>query len=434
MKQRNFVAELAGMVGSQARLMGWVKTVRDHKGIQFVILRDHTGLVQLTHHADQDPALAAVIGSLTAESAIVAEGRVVADERVKLGGLELVLESVDVVGPAEPGLPLGDEAGLETRLDWRFIDLRDPKNRLIFEAQTTALAAMREWWLDNGFIEIFTPKLMGSPSESGAELFDLEYFGGRAYLAQSPQFYKQMAMAAGFERIFEIAPAFRADPSHTGRHSTEFTSVDMEMSWIDDVADVMDIEERWLAFVIEKVAAKHGEALEQAFGRTLVTPSLPFPRIDLAEARAAIEKDGYRGPPDGDLDGEGMRLVSEMVRRERGHEFVFLTGYPAAIRSFYHMRTEGKPDQTRSYDLLWNGLEITTGAQREHRPQILESQALEKRLSLDSISYYVDFFRYGCPPHGGFGFGLGRFAMALFGINSLREVTFLFRGPNRLHP
>lgn len=431
---RAFITELAGLAGLRVRVCGWVQAVRDHKGVQFVIVRDPTGEVQVTHRREAAPGLADLISSLTIESAIVVEGQVVKDERVKLGGLEVVPDLIDVVGPAEPSLPVGDEASPETRLDWRFLDLRRPAGRLVFEVQTTALAAMREYWLDRGFIEIQTPKLMGSPSESGAELFELEYFGRRAFLAQSPQFYKQMAMASGFERVFEIGPAFRADPSHTGRHSTEFTSIDMEMSWIADVEDVMRFEEGWLIHVLSIVAEKHGDSIREVFGRDLPVPTDPFPRIPLAEARSLLEGDGYQGPADGDLDGEGLKRISARVLSQNDHEFVFLTEYPAAIRPFYHMRHQRRPDLTRSYDLIWNGLEITTGAQREHRREVLTEQAGEKRLSPEGISYYIDFFRYGCPPHGGFGFGLARFLMALLGSKNVREVTFLFRGPNRLHP
>lgn len=433
MKDRTFISDLSTRVGQTVRLCGWVEVVRDQKSIQFVILRDPTGLVQLTHKREADEALADAVSALSIESAVIVEGKVVDNERVKLGRLEVIPATIEVVGPAEP-LPLGEEAGEDTRADWRFLDLRRPENRLIFEVQTVALDAMRAFWVSERFLELQTPKLMGSPSESGAEVFELEYFGRQAFLAQSPQFYKQMAMSAGFERVFEIGPVFRADPSHTGRHSTEFTGVDMEMSWIDDVTDVMEFEERWLEHVLKMVVDSHGEPIERTFGQRPIVPSLPFPKIPLAEARRLLEDGGYKGPPDGDLDGEGMRLLSSRIRAEYDHEFLFLTEYPIEIRPFYHMRVADRPGFTRSFDLLYNGLEITTGAQREHRVEFLTKQAVEKGMSLELVSFYVDFFRYGCPPHGGFGFGLGRFLMALLGVKSLRQVTYLFRGPNRLSP
>jgi nondiscriminating aspartyl-tRNA synthetase len=432
--ERTFIAQLKERIGQSVRLCGWVEAIRDQKTIQFVILRDPTGQVQITHKREADEDLADAISLLSDESAVVIEGEVVEDPRVKLGGLEVIPKRLDVTGPAEPMLPLGDESSDDTKLDWRFLDLRRPENRLIFQVQTTALAAMRDFWLAEGFLEIQSPKLMGSPSEGGAEVFELPYFETRAFLAQSPQFYKQMAMAAGFERVFEIGPAFRADPSHTGRHATEFTSIDMEMSWVEDVLDVIEFEERWLGHVLKAVADKHHDEVDKAFGRKVDVPSIPFPKIPLAEARTELEKEGYVGPPDGDLDGEGMRRLSALVQNEHGHQFVFLTEYPASIRAFYHMRMEGRSDTTRSYDLIYNGLEITTGAQREHRAPVLTEQAKEKGLSLDLISFYIDFFRFGCPPHGGFGFGISRFLMALLGVSNVRQATYIYRGPTRLHP
>lgn len=432
---RTFISELATtLTGKPVRVCGWVDTLRDQKSIQFVIVRDPTGKVQVTHKRESDEDLSQMISGLTLESAVIIEGEVVKDERVKLGGLEVVPRRIEVIGPAEPMLPLGDDANEDTRLDWRFLELRKPENRLIFEVQTTALTAMREHWLDHRFLEIQSPKLMGSPSEGGAEVFGLEYFGGEAYLAQSPQFYKQMAMAAGFERVFEIGPAFRADPSHTGRHSTEFTSVDMEMSWIEDYADVMEYEQSWMSHVISRVIERHGDAIEETFERRFEVPSLPFPRMKLSEARSILEKTGYEGPADGDLDGEGMRRLSAHVREESNHEFVFVTEYPTAIKPFYHMLVEDRPEVTRCFDLIYNGLEITTGAQREHRADVLVDRAKQKGLNLDLISFFIDFFRYGCPPHGGLGFGLARFLMGLLGVKNIRQATYLFRGPNRLSP
>ena len=326
---------------------------------------------------------------------------------------------------------------LDKRLDWRFLDLRRPENLLIWQVSTTAEMAMREFWLNEGFVELHSPKLMGTPSESGAELFSLEYFGQTAYLAQSPQFYKQMAMAAGLDRVFEIAPAFRADPSFTPRHATEFTSVDVEMSWIDSHEDVMNLEERWLHHVLSTVRARHGEAIRSLLGAEITVPALPFPRVTMAEAQDILRREGHVPPPDskeGDLDPQAERVLCQYVARECGHEFVFVTDYPISVRPFYHMRQPDRPELTRSFDLLWKGLEITTGAQREHRYDVLTQQALEKGLGLEALSFYLDFFRYGCPPHGGFGFGLARMLMIMLDQPSIREVEFLHRGPNRLTP
>jgi aspartyl-tRNA synthetase len=314
--------------------------------------------------------------------------------------------------------------------------LRKPENLLIFQVATTAEMAMRTFWVEQRFIEIHSPKLMGSPSESGAELFELPYFDTKAYLAQSPQFYKQMAIAAGFERIFEIGPVFRADPSFTSRHMTEFTSVDMEIAWIESHNDVMSFLERWLHYTMQQVATAHGEAIFSRFGVEVIPPALPFPRVTMAEALQILNVAGYQLPAEkkGDLDPGGEREIGRWVKETYQHDFVFLTDWPAVVRPFYHMRYPDQPDTTCSFDLLAKGLEITTGAQREHRYDVLARQAQEKGLHLDPIQFYLNFFKYGCPPHGGFGFGLARFIMVLLGLGNIREAVFLFRGPTRLHP
>ena len=320
-------------------------------------------------------------------------------------------------------------------MDWRFLDLRQRRNNLIFRVQTTLEHAMRTWWIERDFIEIHSPKLMSSASESNAELFALEYFGEQtAYLAQSPQFFKQMAQSAGFGKIFEIGDVYRADPSFTSRHATEFTSIDAEISWIDSHEDVARMQEELLAYSIGAVADKHGAEIEELFGVTVTAPTNPFPRIPLAEAHDIITARGYEIPrTDGDLDPEGERQISAHVKETYGHDFVFITDYPHEIRAFYHMRDD-ETGLTKSYDLLYNGVEITTGAQREHRVDILIEQAKQKGLDPEHLDFYFDFFRYGVPPHGGFGMGLARVLMLMLGESSIREVTYLFRGPTRLAP
>jgi nondiscriminating aspartyl-tRNA synthetase len=435
--ERTLTADLQAKVGESVRLRGWVNAVRDQKRMQFVILRDETGLAQVILEKGDPPSeLNERVSELTAESAVTLTGTVAADERVKLGGIEVRLESLEVDSLAEPELPVTAESALDKRIDWRYVDLRHPEKRLIFEVQSTVEHAMREHWRNLGFIELHTPKLMGSASESGAELFKVEYFEGTAYLAQSPQFYKQMAMAAGFGKVFEIGPVFRANPSFTSRHDTEFTSVDVEIAWVDSHEDVMAFEEAWLAHVFGVVAAEHGEAIRETFGVEVTVPALPFPRIALAEAKELLRAHGHEHVPgpDDDLDPPSERALSAIVAQEHGHEFAFLTDYPTAVRPFYHMRHPDQPGLTRSFDLLWRGIEITTGAQREHRLPVLLEQAREKHVETEPIQYYLDFFRYGAPPHGGFGFGLTRLLMQMLGQENVREVTFLYRGPNRLVP
>ncbi len=433
--KRTMISDLKSAIGQEARIKGWVSTIRDQKTMQFVIVRDETGSVQIANSRKGNPDLAEIISGLTAESVIEVVGQVVANEAVKMGGLEIYPSKITILSLADPNLPVDKDSSLSLRLDWRFVDLRRPENHLIFKIQTTVEHAMREYWYKNGFIEIHSPKLMGSASESGAELFSLPYFDTTAYLAQSPQFYKQMAMAAGFNRVFEVGPVFRANPSFTSRHDTEFTSIDVEISWIDSHEDVAQFEEQWLQYVLKVVKEKHGQEIKETFGVDVIVPELPFPRMTMEEAYRLLDEKGHELPEaKGDLDPEGERIVARHVMEKYGHEFVFVTDYPVSVRPFYHMRHEDRPHLTKSYDLLWKGLEITTGAQREHRYEILARQAQEKGLSLESIDFYLNFFKYGCPPHGGFGFGLTRMLMVLLNVANVREVTYLYRGPNRLTP
>ena len=425
---------------------GFVETVRDQKKVQFVILRDETGSAQLVNAAlrEDDPeaessperrALTDSISLLAQGTFVQVQGTLKLDERVKLGGLEVKIDSLTVTGAAQPEPPIAEDSSVDKRMDWRFLDLRRPQANLIFRAQTAFEHGMRSWWVDEGWIEIHTPKLMASASESRAELFEVGYFDTTAYLAQSPQFFKQMAQPAGFGAVFEIAPAFRADPSFTARHATEFTSVDAEMSWISSHHDVMDMHEQVLIAGITAVKEKHGDAVADVVGVELSIPSSPFPRVTLQEAREIVASGGYDIPrADGDLDPEAERRLSSYIEEKHGHPFVFVTDYDSSIRPFYHMRHADNSALTNSYDLLYRGTEISTGAQREHRIDILEAQAKDKGMHLDELQSYFDFFRHGVPPHGGFGMGLARVMMLMLGQTSIRETTFLFRGPNRLLP
>ncbi|MFD3443178.1 aspartate--tRNA(Asn) ligase [Microbacteriaceae bacterium 4G12] len=443
MTERTLIKNLAALDEGPVSVSGWVDTVRDQKKVQFVVLRDESGAVQLVNPRSAAPAegeeagetVDSIISGLSVGSFLTATGQLKKDERVKLGGVEIKLESLDIATVAIAETPIAADSGIDKRMDWRFLDLRVPRNNLIFRVQTTFEHALRTYWVENDFVELHTPKFMATPSESRAELFHVDYFDGDAYLAQSPQFFKQMAQSAGFGKMFEIGPAFRADPSFTSRHATEFTSVDTEISWIDSHEDVMALQEQLMVAGLSAVKEKHGEEIQSLFGVEVVVPSTPFPRIPLEEAKRIVAERGHViDRADDDMDPEGERQIAAHVQETYGHEFVFLTEYPASIRPFYHMRKEDDPTLTKSYDLVWRGLEITTGAQREHRIDVLEQQVREKGMEVEELSDYLDFFRYGVPPHGGFGMGLARVIMLMLHQPNLREVTYLFRGPNRLTP
>jgi len=439
---RVLIKNLSALDDGTVSVSGWVDTVRDQKKVQFVVLRDESGAVQLvnprTTDADgvvvaDEPATS--ISGLAQGTFVTVTGQLKHDERVKLGGIEIKLATLTVVTAAIPETPIAADSSLDKRMDWRFLDLRNPKQNLIFRIQTTFEHALRTYWIEHDFIELHTPKLMASASESRAELFEVGYFDTKAYLAQSPQFFKQMAQSAGFGKIFEVGPAFRADPSFTSRHSTEFTSVDSEISWIDSHEDVMQLHEDLMVAGFSAVKARHGDEVKALFDVEVTVPSTPFPRIPLAEAKEIVKSRGYEVPrDDDDMDPEGERQIAAYVAEKFGHEFVFLTDYASSIRPFYHMRHEGDASVTKSYDLIFNGTEISTGAQREHRIDVLEAQAIEKGLDPKEVDGYLDFFRYGVPAHGGFGMGLARVLMLMLHQASIREVTYLFRGPTRLEP
>lgn len=436
MIKRDLIGSLDELVGQEVQVAGWIDTVRDLKNIQFLVLRDHTGYVQATNFKQGRP-LDDLVSNTPPESTVIANGKLVDNPGVDLHGYEIQLDNLDVQTKPHGLKPITPDSGLDKRLDWRYIDLRQPEKNLIFKVQTTMEHAMREYWMENGFTEIHSPKLISGASESGAELFTMDYFGQEAALAQSPQFYKQMAMAAGFDRVFEIGPVFRANKSHTSRHDTEFTMIDKEVSWIDSHEDIMDIESQWFNYVIGEVADKHGEQIYDAFGVEVKAPNLPFPQVTLQEAHNLLEhKMNYQVPKKdkGDLDPKGERLLAQYVKEQQDHDFVFVTDYPAKARPFYHMRQADNPDLTKSFDLIWKGIEVTTGAQREHRYDTLMDQIHEKNIDVKGLGSYPDFFKHGMPPHGGCGIGLTRMLMNITEIPNVRDVTFVYRGVNRLTP
>ena len=428
--ERNLIAQVKP--GETNKIQGFVENLRNKRTMAFLVIRDHTGRIQVTVEKEKSPELAAIVDQLTMESVVTCVGPVVENSYVKMGGIEMLPESMEILSVAEP-LPITKDAAIDSRLDYRWIDLRSDRNTLIFKAQTELVAAMRNFLLNRGFMEIHTPKLIGAASESGSDVFELKYFDRKAYLSQSPQFYKQMAMAAGFDRIFEVGPVFRAEKSFTNKHATEFTGFDLEMSYITSFQDVMAIEAELLQDALMHVKEKYGDAIRELFGLETVVPALPFPQMKLADVyRELEERYGYTCPDSekNDLTTDAEHLCARLSMDKFGHEFLFVTDYGPEKRAFYHMRDEkGMP---LGYDLIWRGTEITTGAQREHRYPQLRAQADEKGLGED-VKFYMDFFRYGCPPHGGFGLGVDRLTMLLLGI-PIKEVMFLFRGPNRIAP
>jgi len=413
------------------KIAGFVEKLRDTKYMVFIILKDITGTIQISIEKEENEKLVSEALNAPVGSVIEVTGKMVLSEYVKNGGKEFLPSNINIISAAEPS-PIEENANIDTRLDYRFIDLRSEKNTLIFKVQSALVKYMREYLYNNNFMEIHTPKLIGTASESGSEVFEVKYFNRKAYLAQSPQFYKQMAMSSGFDRIFEVGPCFRAENSNTNRHATEFTCFDVELSYIDSYEDVMNLEQDMLTYALKKVQEEYADIIKNIFNKEVVVPENKFPRIKLEELYNKLEeKYGYKTSDRLDLTTEAEKLAGKLALEEYNSEFIFVTGFPADKRAFYHMRDEN--GELLGYDLIWKGIEITTGAQREHRYDILARQAKEKGLDKD-VEFYLEFFRYGCPSHGGFGLGIDRLTMLLLGIDSVKEAMFIFRGPNRLNP
>ncbi len=426
-------------IDKEVTISGFAEKVRNLQWVQFIVLRAEGKRIQITieKSEEKNKEMVEIVNNLTNESTIKVTGVIKENEKVKMGGMELIPSSIEVTSLSAPELPISitnkDAAQIDTRMDNRFIDLRNDVNFYIFKIQTEFVKALRNYLYKKDFTEIHTPKLIGAASESGSEVFEVEYFGDKAYLAQSPQFYKQMAIAAGYEKVFEVAPCFRAENSNTNRHATEFTSFDIEFANINSYQDVMNLEEDLLIEGLKAVKEKYGDLIKEKYNVDVVIPTKPFPRIKLEDLYEKLhEKYGYEIPDHdvGDMNAETEKLTSKFAMEEYGHEFIFVTDFSKTKRAFYHMR---KDDVPQGYDLIWKGTEITTGAQREHRYDVLEKQASEKGLGED-IKFYKDFFKYGCPPHGGFALGIDRITMLLLNLPSLKETMFIFRGPNRITP
>jgi aspartyl-tRNA synthetase len=394
-------------------------------------LRDVTGTLQTVIEASS-PAFE-VVKNLSHESVVEITG-LLKEAPQAPNGYEININNITVLSAADPELPIpiinkgsDEETEAPTRFDYRWLDLRKPEKLRIFQVWTELEKGFRKFWSENNFIQIYTPNFLQTQSESGAEVFTVNYFDRKAYLPQSPQFYKQMGIASGFERVFMVGPVFRAELSFTPRHTTEFTGWDFEMGYINSHNDVMDAEE---GMIIEGFKA----VLEKFPDTNITLPAQPFPRITMVKAKEILATLNIPSGEEHDLSPEEERAISEYVKKEMNHEFVFITEYHKSKSAFYHMRLEEGSDRSRRADLLYRGLEVTTLAQREHRPDILIKQAEEKGMSLEPLKDYINFFRYGCPPHGGAGIGPGRLVTKILDLPNIREATYLPRDVKRLNP
>jgi nondiscriminating aspartyl-tRNA synthetase len=432
---RRLSREIATRDGETVRVAGHLEEYRALGGVAFALVRDRSGTTQVTlKKGTAAPALFDLFAELPRESIVAVEGTVRRSERANRG-VELLPSRVEVISRAEVPLPLGvvDKVGaeLDTRLDHRVLDLRKPAVRAVFELRSSVLSGFRRAFLGQGFLEVETPKLLRQGAEGGATMFPVEYFDQRAFLAQSPQLYKQMLMGAGFERVFEIAPAFRAEPSDTVRHITEFTSLDAEMAYIDGAEEVRATLE---SLVRETLDGARRELAERGNPLAEQIPDLtrPFPRIPFETCEEWLDRPGAEQ----DLGTEDEKTVGDRAVAEFGSPFYFLIDYPTQVKAhtFYARRDDAHPEKTGYFDLDFQGLEIASGGPREHRMDRLTENLVGAGFDPQNFVGYLEAFRYGMPPHGGWGLGIDRLVQRLAGLSNIRETRLFPRDRYRLDP
>ena len=425
--QRIWAKELAAHVGERVRLAGWLHRRRDLGGMAFLVLRDASGLAQIVV---EEPAALAEAAELPPETVLVAEGDATAAAQAP-GGAELHAPTLNVLAAAAPapielGRPTLREQ-LATLLDHAPLALRHPQAQAVFAISAASLAGFRAGLDALGFTEVQTPKIVASATEGGANVFAVDYFGRRAFLAQSPQLYKQI-MVGVFERVYETGPVFRAEPHETGRHLSEYVSLDAELGFVDDHTTVMAALRAAVAGMVEGVRSRAGTAADRLGIELPVVPD-EIPAVHFADAQAMMNV-----VDEPDLAPAHERWLGEWAWREHGTDFLFVTGYPMAKRPFYTHPDPEKPGFSNSFDLLFRGLELATGGQRLHRYDDYVSALAAHGGSPADYGGYLDAFRFGMPPHGGFAIGLERWVARLVGAGNIRETTLFPRDRGRLTP
>ncbi|MCS7117366.1 MAG: aspartate--tRNA(Asn) ligase [Thaumarchaeota archaeon] len=436
MKRTHEIADVPHTPGARVRIAGFIENVKEVGRFVFVWVRDRSGIAQLTlKKGETGEELLRIARSLNKHDVVSVFGTVPELREAKVG-MELIPLEVEVLSKAER-LPI-DVSGsvstqLDTRLDWRAIDLRNPKNLAIFKVQSTLVRGMTEWLDSHGFLQVFTPCIIGAPSESGAEMFEIDYFGKRAFLRQDPQLHRQLLMVAGFERIYDIGPSWRAEPSHTPRHLCEHRGCAVELSYISDELDVMRVEEQLFIAALKRVVEERTKELE-LLGVEVDVPKAPFPELRFPEIYEILSSMGKEVKFGEDIDREGERLLNQYVMERYNSDVFFINRFPFAVKPFYVMRVDEDPVWARSVDLVYRGLELSSGGQREHRYEKIMEQVRLKGMNPESVKWFTEFFKYGAPPHGGFNIGIERFTMALLGASNIREVTLFPRAPERYSP
>lgn len=418
--------------GKSVILCGWVHEIRDMGKLKFLILRDRGGFVQITAKTGIcDESALNVINSIQKESVVSIRGVVKKNDKAP-NGVEISPISIDIISKSESPLPLDVtekvDADIDTRLNNRFMDLRKPEIAAIFKIRSKILSAGREFLINNGFIEIHTPKIIASASEGGTELFPISYFDREAYLAQSPQLYKQMMMATGFDRVYEITNYFRAEEHDTRRHLNEIVAFDAEASFIKDETDVMKFLEGLILSIMKSAAGCKTEL--DTLKKEINVPN-DIKRITYDEALNLLEENGKVIPWGADIDTEGEKFLGDIIKRKYNSDIYFITRYPLKIKPFYTMPYDS--EYSKSFDLGYKGVEISSGGQRIHDYNLLVERIKYCNLNPENFNFYLNAFRYGMPPHGGFGLGVDRTMMQLLDLN-IREVVLFPRDRHRLTP
>lgn len=439
--KRTLIENLPEYIDQEVKIAGWVSIRRDQGKLVFFVIRDRSGKVQAVVLPDT-PELVALAQTIKPESAVTVTGIVKerpnknADPENRLEFLEIAVSGIEVVGAPTEELAIDVSQGemglnLDTLLNNRTLSLRNEKINAIFSLYDLLLQGYEKHMRKRGFMEIKTPKILEAATEGGANFFKINYFDRSAYLAQSPQFYKQAGISA-FERVFEIGTVFRAEPHFTTRHVNEYTGFDAEMGFIESVDEVMDALEDAMFAMFQKIQ-KRGEKHLALYGAS-VPEYTSIPRIRLTDALAILKEKYGKEVEDQDIDGEGERLICEYVKEEYGSELVFLTHYPTHLRPFYSMPSPEDPAYTETFDLLFRGVEIASGGQRIHTPEMLEESITAKGLNPADFKDYVDIFRFGTPPHGGWGLGSERILQKILNLGSIKEAVLYPRDVKRLAP
>ena len=432
---RSYSVDAIKEKGKEALVQGWVSEVRKLGGIMFFTLRDRTGLIQVTVPKKNELFTNAL--ELKKESVVSVKGLINKSKQAP-GGAELIPSSIEVLAVAEQPIPLDIsgkiESNLDKRLDWRVLDLRTPKATAIFKVESKVIQAIHEHLQKSGFFNIITPRILGVPAEGGSEIFPVIYFEKEAFLRQDPQLHRQLTIAGGIDKIYEVGPSWRAEQSHTIRHVCEHDTVACEISFIKDEHDVMKVEEELFASVIKKVKEDCAEELK-LFNITLDVPKTPFPVLEFPEVYKLLEKLGHKNVKYGeDIDGEAERLLTDYVKKKYDSDVFFVNKFPSRIKPFYVMREDSDPIWARSTDMIFKGLEMSSGGQREHRHEQLLKQVAEKKMTMSYIQWFTDVFKYGVPPHGGFSIGIQRLVMKILGLENIREAILFPRDVERLIP